>query len=469
MRPSIFFLTIILMLTACTAPAAPTLDQVGISEPKSDVTKLEGTLETSLLVSEWRGSTEGNLLFPLDPAGGTALSTYPPISLGYTFFYAMSPDQQTLAVVSYPGESTYNGSLLLIDLPAWETEHLELKLSGWVSSMGFSPDGNQLAIAHGESSHKLTLVNIEKELITAQSQITSYAPRLNFTHDGRALMLYHETVNPADMLTAGPPQVLLLDATDLTPLWSAELKEVRNGVFPKSEDVNVTNIHEPGQAFYISPGLAFAPDRDRLYIVHADSEQLTTVDFGSRSFGTVEIQTKLTWFERLLSMTAGVAHAKIGDGITRQAAISPDGQYLYVIGVNSSTSQDQYGNWQMEQSSSGLDILQTQDGSRVQHIETDTTELSLSPDGRYIYLRNWGNNQDNIPSTEIFDTKTRQRITRETGISGTPASLMNGEFLLVSTYSTSEASHHMSVLTPDGSSMLSEWTHTKYVWWMTTP
>ena len=153
--------------------------------------------------------------------------------------------------------------------------------------------------------------------------------------------------------------------------------------------------------------------------------------------------------------------------MTRQAAISPDGQFIYVVGVNSSTFQDEQGNWQMEQSPLGLEILQTSDGNRTAHVDTDTTELSLSPDGRFLYLRNWGNNQSNVPWTEIYDATSGKRIAHKTALSGTPALLMNGELVLVSTYSTSETSHHMSVLEPDGSRPLAEWTDSNYIWWLT--
>ena len=469
MRSLTVFLTFLLILTACAAPARPTIVPTEVREPGSDIPVLNGTFETSLLVSEWRGASEGNVLFPLDPIGGTALPGYPPISLGYMFSYAFSPNRNTLAAVSFPNEMNSRGSLLLIDLPTWKTQRIELGLRGWVNTMVFSPDDRQLAIAHGESRFTLTMVDIEEGTITAQSPTASFVSRLKFTENGEALMLYRPTIDPANGLTAGPPQVLLLDAADLKPLWSAELDEVRDGIFPKDESVTPANFYEPGQAFYISPGLVFAPARDALYVIHADSEQLTTVDFGSQTVKTVEVQSKLTWFERLLSLTSGVAHAKIGDGITRQAVISPDGQFLYVVGVNSSTSQDQNANWQMEQTPLGLEILQTSDGNRVKRLETDTTEISISPDGRFLYLRNWGNNQENIPWTEIFETARGQIVTRKTGISATPALLINGKFLLVSTYSSAEASHHLSILEPDGSSVLAEWTAPEYLWWLTTP
>ena len=469
MRVLPVFLIFLLILTACAAPPAPTAAPAEVSEPQSDAPVLDGTFGTSLLVTEWRGSSEGNVLFPLDPSTGKALPGYEPISLGNSSYHAFSTDRKTLAVIRFPTDSATDGELLVIDLSTWKTRRTDIGLRGWGNASALSPDGRYLALSHGESRYTLTLVDIEKGVITAQSQTDSFVSRLKFTEDGQGLMLYSPRIDSENGLTAGPPQVFLLDAGDLRPRWSAELDGVHDGVFAKDETVTTATIHEPGMASYISPGLVFAPDRDTLYVVHADSEQLTTVDFESQRVKTVEVQPKLTWFERLLSMTADTAYAKIGDGITRQAAVSPDGQILYVAGVNNATVQDERGNWQIEQTPLGLEILQTSDGSRLDHIEADTTELSISPDGRFLYLRHWGSPEDNIPWTEIFDTASGELLTRKKGLSGMPAWLMNGEYLLVSTYSTAESSHHMSILEPDGSSVLAEWTDSTYIWWMTTP
>ena len=469
MRLFAFLLTILFMLTACASPAQPTLIPVEVSKPESQVPVLDGTFETSLLVSEWKGHSEGNILYPLDPASGTPLPGRAPILLGQTFFYAFSPDRHRLAVMSFSNENAYDSSLLLIDLPKWKTQRLELGLSGWASTMVFSPNGKQLAIAHGETHYKLTLVNIEDGTIKAQKQMDSFIPRLKFTESGDALILYRPTINLSNGLTAGSPQVFLLNAADLTLRWSAELDNVRDGIFPRDETVTPTALYEPGQSFYLSPGLVFAPDQDLLYIVHADRNQLTSVDFGAQKIKTTEIQSQLSWFERVLSLTASIAHAKVADGTGKQVTISPDGQFLYIIGVNNASTLDQQGNWDFRSSPLGLEIIRASDGKRIEHIETDSTEISISPEGRFLYLRHWGNDQWSIPWTEVFDTSSRQIVTRKTGLSGAPALLMNGEFLLVSTYSTSETSNHMSVLKPDGSSVLSEWTGSEYVWWLTTP
>lgn len=463
----VFTIYLILILTACapsqTQPTAAPLEPA-TSTPESHTVTTDGTLQTSLLATVWKGRSEGTVLFPIDPASGEALPGYEPIPIGFSSLHAFSPDRSKLAVVSFSNETALDGSLVLVDLPTWTSQLFDLELIGWVNSIIFSPDGKQLAIAHGQSNYKLTMVNLEEGLITAQTQTDSFVLNLNFTERGDALMLYSPATSSTNGLSAGPPHVTLLDALDLSPRWSAELEGVRDGIFPKDESVTEANLYEPGQAFYISPGLAFAPDRDALYVVHADSEQLTTVDFESQNIETVDIQVKLTWFERLLSLTARVAHAKIADGITRQAVVSPDGKFLYVVGVNNASLQDKWGNWQMEQTPLGLEVLQTSDGSRVSHFETNGTELSLSPDGRFVYLRNWGRMS---PSTEIFDTVAQQVILRKEKVSAMPALLMNGEFLLTSTYSTSDTAHHMAILQPDASSVLAEWTDKEFVWWLT--
>lgn len=469
MRRFIGFLISLPILAACAAPAQPTSIPTDIAVPTPQVVILDGTFETSLLVTEWQDSAKGSMLYPIDPASGTALPGYEPISLGYTSYFAFSPDRQMLAAVSFPTETSYHGSLMLINLPVWQTERFELELTGWASSMVFSPDGKQLAIAHGESNYQVTMVNVEEGAITAQVKTDSFVSRLKFTQGGDALMIYRPTFDLINQLNAPPPQVLLLDAADLSPRWSAELEGVHDGIFAKDDTITAAQLYELGNALHLSPGLVFAPDRDALYVVHPDSEQLTTVDFQSQTVSTVRIQPKLTWFERLLSLDAGVAHAKIADGTNKQAVISPDGRFLYVTGVSHRSFEDQLGNLQMEQTPLGLEVIQIRDGSRISRFESDATELSLSPDGRFLYLRDWGNNQTNIPSTEILDASNWQLIAHKDKIAAIPVLLMNGEFLLVSEYATSENSHYMSVLEPDGSSVLAEWKGTEYIYWLSTP
>jgi hypothetical protein len=467
------FLLSLLVLAACAAPLQPVTAPATTSAPEMQAVTLDGTVKTGLLASTWADSPNGSMLYVLDPASGTPLPGYEPISIGDSSLHAFSPDRQTLAIVGFPkGDNYYhnNGSLLLIDLPTWQARRFELELDGWTSNMVFSSDGKRLAITHGETNYNLTMVDVGQGSILAQTLTDSYVTRLQFTESGEALMLYRPGITPVGSVSSDPPQVLLLDAKDLRTRWSAELVGVRDGVFPTDETITQPELYEPGNSFYLTPGLVFAPNEDTLYVVHADSEQLTTVDFHAQKVETIKIQPKLSWFERLLSLTAGVAHAKIADGTLKQAVISPDGQFLYIVGVDHRSFQDQQGNLQMEKTPLGLDIIQTRDGSRVGRFDTDAAELSLSPDGRFLYLRDWGDGAT-MPWTEVFDTASRELIARKDAFFAVPAPLMNGQFLLASTYVSTEEpyreQYHMSVLQPSDLRVLAEWTGSEFIHWLT--
>ena len=103
--------------------------------------------------------------------------------------------------------------------------------------------------------------------------------------------------------------------------------------------------------------------------------------------------------------------------------ISPDGRFLYVIGVRQAAFRNPLGAWQTEQTLLGLEIIQTEGGSRVERLETEASEMSLSPDGRFLYLRNWNGSE---PWRDIYDTANRTIITRKTKVSGIPAFMMSG-------------------------------------------
>jgi WD40 repeat protein len=473
-RLLVAFLTVFVGVTAC----APTPTS---SLPESESTVLQpatagpASYETSLPAIQWGEKNHEHRLFLLVPSTGEALTDVESIPLGRSFSYAYSPDRRRLAVMTFPDDSNANGSLMLIDLLAWKSERFDLKLYGWVGAMAFSPDARLLAISHGgDSMSKLTVFDIMDGTILAQGQTDLLMPRLKFTSGSDALMLYGLSKKgrfTENSLGGGTPQVLLLDAADLSPRWQAELAGVREGVFPKDENTELSayEMVAQGQAMFLGPGVVFAPDRDGLYIVHADSDQLTSVDFAAYTVETVTIQPGLSWLETLLSLTASVAHAKVADGTSKDVAISPDGKLLYVVGTHNSSVPDQQGNLQIDQIPLGLEIIRIENGSGVTHIETGSGDLSLSPDGRFLYLRTWGMDENSGPGTEVLDTSSRAIVTHAAGIYPSVAFQVNGEPLLVSTYSLSETEpwHQMTILQPDDLRVLAEWKGPEYITWLT--
>jgi hypothetical protein len=382
-----------------------------------------------------------------------------------------------LAVVGFASsEFPSGGSLHLIDLHTWEDRVQELRLDSYVNAMDFSPDGKQLGIAYGNATSRVLIFDISKPFIKSktaarQASMDFLIYEMKFSVDGNGLMVYGSEIEnryTVNEMSPNPPIVALLDSADLSVRWKASLEGVRHGVVPKDGDVDDSvDLHQPGQGIYLFPGLAFAPDQDTLYVVHPDEDKLTTVDFRAQKVSTADIKPQLSWFERLLSLTAGVAHAKIAEGTSKQAVASPDGQFLYIVGQRNDLIQDKSGNWQMIENPLGLQIVRAEDGSRLAHYDTEASELSISADGRYLYLRGWAETQDSA-WTQVFDTSTNQPVTRMDGKWLVPTRRVNGAPILASSVWMNDKGEHRNVIV-DSQSVLAEWVSPEYLAWLTNP
>jgi WD40 repeat protein len=340
---------ILLAMTACsTSPGDAPGPQTQEKKPEPTPTLMPvkpGTLEGSILAGHWIGNHEGHLLVPIDPATGQALADYEPISLGQNYSYAFSPDGRMLAVVGYVSSQHPNGgSLHLIDLETWQDHVQELRLDAYINAMDFSSDGEKLAIAYGNSKSQVFIIDATEPFVKSKASVQEisldfYVNQMKFTSDGSGLMVYgYRTENPSTVNEANPypPTVVSLESPDLSPRWQADLEGIRHGIVPKDETSGETiDFTQPGQAIYLFPGLTFAPERDTLYVVHADKDKLTTVDFSAQTIDSVEITPELSWMDRLLGLTAGVARAKVAEGTSKHVAISPDGKFLYIVGLQS--------------------------------------------------------------------------------------------------------------------------------------
>lgn len=479
----------LLVLTACSAlpgeghSVSPQVEKPGVARTEKTDKSLspakQGRLEDSILAVLWRNAQEGHLLVPIDPTSGQSLEGIEPISLGQSFSYTFSPDGRRLAVVGYVSSQHPNGgSLHLIDLETWEDRVQELKLDAYVNAMEFSPDGRNLAIAFGNNVSKLLVLDVAEPPVKSksaamQASMDILVKKMKFTSDGRELMvLGYKTENPSTVYQTNlePPLALLLDGSDLSVRWSVDLEEVRLGILPKNENSDEpVDMTQPGNAIYFFPGLAFAPERNEMYVVHADEDTLTTVDFDTQSVDSMEIQPQLSWIERLLSMTAGVAHAKVAEGTIKYAVVSHDGQFLYIVGQQSEPIQDKDGNWQVFENPLGLQIVRVADGIRTTRLDTQADELSISPDGRYLYLRIWGETQGN-PWTQVFDTSTEQFTVRMEGMWLEPMRRVNGAPILASSvWLENEQAYRNVTVDPSNLSTMAEWQDSNYLVWLKMP
>ena len=259
------------------------------------------------------------------------------------------------------------------------------------------------------------------------------------------------------------PKAVLFALSDLSVLWSAELNGIRDGVFPKN--AGTWDIYQPGAAWLFQPGIAFAPNNDMLYVVHGDEDKLTTVDFINQKVGTVNVHVQTSWLDQFLALTAGVAHAKGMDGTTKQAVISPDGNFLFV-GDNTEvvTQQGESKNWEITDTSIGLQVIATEDGTLIDKISTDASSVRLSPDSRQVFLTGWKNG---IPWTDIYDISSKSK--HLDGIYLIPTRRLDGKAILVSINTISGNVSYTTLIDPGTWATLSEWKGSVDLGWLLDP
>jgi hypothetical protein len=238
---------------------------------------------------------------------------------------------------------------------------------------------------------------------------------------------------------------------------------LRDGIYPLDE--NAKNLHEPGAAIYYSPGLAFSPVQDVLYIVHPDKDELTSIDFASRSIKTVEIQPRLTWFERFLSLTAGVAYAKAAAGTTRSAVISSDGQWIFSVGSRSEFVQQSNAEPDLVQTPLNFQVIDTSDGSEVAKIDSNASDLAISPDDKMVLVHSWEG--DSGPWTDIFDLKSGKFIAHYEAAYLLVSRRMDGSPILVSSTQNGTNQSRMSAYSYSNGNLLGSWTIPVYGSWLT--
>ena len=269
--------------------------------------------------------------------------------MGSNFFYTFSPDRKTMIFSSLAESAGSFAALRFLDIATWtEAVGLLLPTRGWSSAQAVSADGSRFAMATVETrSRHVWLVDAEKHILLESIETPLYVTGMAFTADGEALMLYGNPENFETGVTEGPPVAELRSSDDLDVIWSRELEAVVDGFQPNADFKG--EAHQPGTGSTYRPAVVFDPQTSTMYVVHADVDKLTRVEFERKRVLTQDIQPAVSWFERLLALGAGAAHAKAMDGVEREALLSQDGETLYIAGMQNKMTQASNGEWQFEQ------------------------------------------------------------------------------------------------------------------------
>jgi DNA-binding beta-propeller fold protein YncE len=355
----------------------------------------------------------------IDPASGEMLPGYAPIDLDKYATYTLAHDGQTLAMVLSssnnfgPGSGPTDGFLQLIDLQTWQAITTTLRFNeGGAVTPAFSPDGTRLALVGFSDAEPSTpllhLVDVNRQTEIAQIPLQFRPSQMKFTGDGRSILLYGNDVGVGDITVNPQVFVAKVNTTDLTVEWQSMLQH-KDGFYNAAGSEPYI---DPANSFTWQPAVVFAPDASRLYVVHADENQVTTVDFDQHRLETTAIMQTQSWLERWLALSARSAKAKMLNGAIKHAVIAPDGKTLYVTGFQAETKETT-----IEEMPLGVQVIDLEHMVKIAQIDSETRSISISADGTRLYLRCWANESTDAAAgewTEVVDTATFQkRITVE--------------------------------------------------------
>lgn len=432
-RISIVGLCLGVVLTACS-PATPATTSLPPSPSSLPQPMLMPTAPTAISVTALPSVTaapESSVILGLDKYRLIDLTTgkdVPGFPLLNSTVVARSADGMRMAAIESRGESCessgggtacYPGvsALKIIDMQTWRTVSTTLESGGWAWSFTFSPDAARVAFAlNQDTSSNILLVDARTAQLVAQRALAYRPSLLNFAQDGKTLVVYGQPLSDKEGVTQPPPpRIALLDAATLEPQWEQTLPEIVSG----SWCIETCQEQEGQQlSAYWNPAVIPSKDGRQLYIIHADAEKLTTVDFAARTIRTTAIQTARSWFDDFLALSADVAEAKGGaNGVYKYAVLSPDGTKLYVIASTMTSARSADNSfWDTTYRVSDLEVIDVQSGLKLaartmsnrDEVSEYLHEINLTPDGAHILVVRADPN--NYWWTEVFDAQSLQPV-----------------------------------------------------------
>ena len=416
---------LLLWLVGCAAPAAemPAAAPTPAAPTPSAIPPTPALPpQPPMVVMGWDNDL-GSVIRAVDPATGQDAPGRAPLALGadhdaaYAAPYAVAPDGRYLAAFDAQGDTCTDfagGSacgprsetLVLLHTTTWQHRTIPLGAFGWVGTPLFDAGGARLAFSlQTAEGHSLMLLDAATGETVAQASLNVKPSFLGFGPDGTVLVYGQpETARPGTT-RPGAPRVQLRDGATLAVLWQTTLDGVTSGHWCSAHC-------DAGHGTLVTemwwPGVALSADGRMLVILHADEERLTTVDLAARTTASHAVggqQTRLgrllTW---LLDATAGVAQAKGPmNSVTRQVVLSPDGARLYAIGYRLVTEIAADGNYSVTETRLPLQLIDVASGAIVVESEVTGHTLRLSPDGRRVFVAEWG---ERWPVTRVLDAAT---------------------------------------------------------------
>jgi dipeptidyl aminopeptidase/acylaminoacyl peptidase len=410
-------------------------------------------------------------LSPIDPATGNTVEGYPPISLGVNFYYSITRDRRTLIFASYPSANPSRAAVDFVDLTKWQDDPaIQLPSKGWASALTVSADGSRFAMATVQPKDtSLWLMDVTRHVVLAHALTPLLINNMQFTPDSQGLLIYGQNEDHDNGLSHGPPVAELRSAQDLQIEWSKVLSSVREGFVPNQSYKG--NAHDPRVGTTFRPAVVFAPDADVMYIVHADVDRLTRVDFARKTVLTQDIRQATSLLERIVEVTAGNAYAKGQEGAERSAVISADGSTIFTCGTQNKFVEQPNGTLVLVQTRLPLRALDAAHATQIFQSEAMGSDLDLSGDGSAVLVPQMNYDTGYVTSTTEVNSATGKINGEDQGFALRTTHRMDGTPLAVSSTSLSASqvsSYALSAFGADGAP-LGHWEEPVYTDWLIVP
>lgn len=389
---------------AVSQTVVPNMAASGEESSIMPVTGNDGSLvgNIALLLESTPGKNTFRIV-PVDAGNGKPAAGLPAIGLGEEIAYGFSRDRSQMAVISKGVGECRGPCLLILDLRTLEIlqgpVQVDDSYSVWFMLPDYLAERDTLPIAvnsQTDTTAVMLLFSRSQGKVTARASLPANILDAAYTPGGDlAVRGIHTLPTGETALT----YVALLDGSDLSVVWEKEIEELPMVTGGAGDHSN------PAQGLYFEHAAAFSPDGSRLYFAAADQPLLVTVDFNSRSVLSKLVHRETGWLERLLALDASVVNAKALNGTTKSGAISPDGRFLYVVGIEVKTTETSNGEFTSEFKSLGLQVIETSSGRLVHEMATDASQVQVSPDGKVLLLQIWDNvsNDRSLPRTDVLD------------------------------------------------------------------
>ncbi len=467
MRRNFLLILLITALMAAASGCQPglTLEQSAPGGPLPLTGENASRLGAAALVLEEQEGLDHFAIIPISAETGERIAGAQPIELGGEIAYGFSRDHTQMAFLSNRTQGCEKFCLRVMDLRSWKEIGKPIPVEKGLSTWFMLPnafDAGSAAIPvilnkQTDTASEVILVDRSAGAVTARVSLPANITVAALTSQGNVALYGLQTRRDGSGAEA---YLALLSGADLSTLW----EQVSPEIVLYEGGIDHTG---PTAGRFYDPAAVFDPSGSRLYIAAADRPVLLTVDFEQRSISARRVQPRTSWLDRLLGIT--VAHAKTMNGVSKSGVLSPDGRYFFVVGQEYQAVKNDRGEYRVERTPLGLQVIDTRDGTLLREIDTDAHLVNLAPDSQYVLLSRWRNDTNGGHEwVELMDVST-WKITQQLNGYARPSRMLDGSTALLVVPPGNGTSTELELYRPGDLKPRSRVTHNRYIDWIVIP